>query len=874
MKTYRKRIILTTLFMALVLLFSNVFLSATFNVDAGELDIEIEGKAKSGTNLTMQSTLPYTVSEIDEDGYDAVLSAGFNEMLKNEDAVLYFNESTAEVALLDADTGHIWYSNPQDRGSETMVEGTTRLRIGAQATVTYYDTKGTFGQMDSYNDCIAYGNMKWDASEDKLTVHYYLGKTTVTLADVPQQISYSRMQEFASRLNEKDRDDLLGYYKLASVKGQDESYVEKLKQKYPNVVNEDTYYLTKDSSRILKKIRGYLDECGYTWDDLDYDNTENQVETEAVSRAHFGFDLIYRLEGKTLSVTLDGASLDYEETIPPYEITLLEYFGAGGTAEKGYMLLPDGSGTLVYYNNGKTTESTFSLKVYGNDTVSDTESMYVVSKKASLPVFGIKNGKAALLCELTQGEALCTVSARVAGMQNSYNTVFASALLTAMDKMELADSQQIYFEKEPYRGDIELKYTMLDAGREDYFGMAAVYRDGLVEKGVLAQKSTGDYPLMLDLIGAVPSEKVVAGMNVSALEPMTEYAEVSSIASKLDVSGLWLRLEGWMDNGLEQERFDGIDAERTLGGKSALTELIAACRENGWKLLPEVYIQTAFTQKGLNTSKECIRDLCRDIAVRYRYDYTSRYRRYDGYAVYQLNAETMTDAASVLGSESGQYGFDFVAVPDAGSELYSDFTVKAPMDRVLMQQAQTESLSALSKETGLALSNPNAYALGAADLIYEMPCSDSAFRLTDESVPFYQAVIRGYIDYVSEPLNYASDHRRALLCAVEYGAGLQYTLSGKTTALLKDTSYQYLNKGFADDWLETIADDYAKASAVLSAVSGQAIVAHDMPLGGLYMTRYADGTEVYVNYNDSQIEMGPVTVGPLDFTVVNGGGAE
>ena len=874
MKKYQKRLLLVALFITVVMLISQVFISATFNVDAGELDIDIKGRAKTPAAPGMQSRPPYAEDEIDLDGYDTVLATGFSEVIKNEEAALYFNADTAEVALLDAATGQVWYSNPQDRAGETMVEGTTRLRIGAQATVTYYDAKGAFGQMDTYNDCISYGSMKWEADSEKLTVHYYLGKTTVTLADVPQQISYSRMQEFASRLNEKDREDLLGYYRIASVAGQEQSYIDKMKAKYPNVVNEDTYYLTKDSARILKKIKGYLDECGYTWDDLDYDNAENQVETEAVSRAHFGFDLVYRLTGNTLSVTLDGATLDYEETIPPYEIALLEYFGAGGKTEKGYMFLPDGSGTLVYYNNGKTTESTFSLRIYGNDTVSDTESSYVTGKKASLPVFGIKNGKAALLVEISRGEALCTVSARVAGMQNSYNTVFASALLTAVDKMVLADSQQIYFEKEPYRGDIEIRYTPMREGNETYSGMAAAYRDKLLADGRLRVNASGTYPFMLDLIGAVPSTKVVAGMNVSALEPLTGYAEAAGIASRTEVPGLWLRMEGWMDGGLAQERFDGIKVEKALGGKKELIGLIETAQKNGWNILPDVYIQTAFTASGLSTSKECIRDLCRDIAVRYRYDYTSRYRRYDGYTIYQLNAGTTADAAGKLSESCGQYGLRIVSVPDAGNILYSDFSVKSPVNRVLMQEAQADTLKRLSEDVKVALDNPNAYALAYAALIYDMPCSDSAFRLSDESVPFYQMVVRGCIDYVSEPLNYAADYRTALLRAVEYGAGLQYTVTGKTTALLKDTSYQYINKGFADDWMETIKEDYEKASAILSSVAGQQITAHERPDDALYMTRYADGTEVYVNYSAEARSVRGVEIGPMDFAVGNGGERE
>ena len=873
MKAYHKRL-LTVLITALLLLgLSSVFISDVFSVDATKLKIEPQGPARSTQGMNRSDGILPAAEELDADGYDTVLAKGFEQVLSDGKATLFFKEKTAEIALQDVATGHIWYSNPQDRDQETMVAGTTKLRLGAQITLTYYDSKGVYGQMDSYNDCIEYDGMTWKVQGEELVVRYHLGKTVVTLADVPQQISKSRMEQFISVLPEKDQKDLLKNYKLASITGQDQAYIDKMVAKYPNVVNEDTYYLVKDSTRILTKIKNWLDQCGYTVEDLKHDNAVNHIETEIPIRAYFDVTLAYRLEKGALVVTLRGDELDYQETIPLHEIRVLEYFGAGGKTEKGYMLLPDGSGTLIYYNNGRVNETPVVMRLYGNDTVSDAESAYVVDKKASLPVFGIKNGKAALLTTIEQGTSLVTLNARVSGMQNSYNTVFPTMQMKAVNQMRISDSQQIYFEEAPYRGDVTLRYEPLPEEDNDYMGMAKAYRQHLLDEGVLWDRTDNVYPLAVDLIGAVTTTKTVAGIPVEALEPMTTYTQMAEIAQMLPAvnEAVWLRMEGWLAGGMNQGAVTGLEAENLLGGEQGLKALLSLAEENGWILMPEVWLATAFDKDGFSVSSDCIRDLCRDVAVRYNYDYVNRYRRYGSDVIYQLDADRTKRSAEAYLAGNEQLGLEWIAVPDVGVNLWSDYTRKSPMNRELMLEAAVRVLAEVGEKVSLSMPNPNAYALAYTDRIYDLPTSDSGFRMTDESVPFYQAVVRGCIDYVSEPLNYADDHRMALLQAVEFGSGLQYTLTWQTTALLKDTEDNHINRGRYTDWVETMDESYAAAAQVLAPLAGQGMAAHERIAVNVYRTTYENGDAVVVNYGKEPVKIDHVTIPALDFALVKAG---
>ena len=84
-----------------------------------------------------------------------------------------------------------------------------------------------------------------------------------------------------------------------------------------------------------------------------------------------------------VSVTIDGDQLkvrvhtdEINERIEDAEdlknyrlitMNLVQAFGAGRTDEEGYIFVPDGSGAVINFNNGKTSTTVYNSKVYGND---------------------------------------------------------------------------------------------------------------------------------------------------------------------------------------------------------------------------------------------------------------------------------------------------------------------------------------------------------------------------------------------------------------------------------------------------------------------------------------------------------------------------
>ena len=65
----------------------------------------------------------------------------------------------------------------------------------------------------------------------------------------------------------------------------------------------------------------------------------------------------YRLEGDDLIVTVPLSEIEYKENAPIVSMTILPYFGAGSTQEDGYMLVPEGGGSIIRFNNGTLAQN-------------------------------------------------------------------------------------------------------------------------------------------------------------------------------------------------------------------------------------------------------------------------------------------------------------------------------------------------------------------------------------------------------------------------------------------------------------------------------------------------------------------------------------
>lgn len=127
------------------------------------------------------------------------------------------------------------------------------------------------------------------------------------------------------------------------------------------------------------------------------------------------------------------------------------------------MLVPEGGGAIIQFNNGKNKQSAYYANLYGWDYA--TERTEAVSEtKAIFPVFGISEPDGSFICIMSGASAYGGVSADVSGRFNSYNNVYGKYNVLHYDKFNVSGrtAQLLYmYEKSIPAGTVEQRYRFV-----------------------------------------------------------------------------------------------------------------------------------------------------------------------------------------------------------------------------------------------------------------------------------------------------------------------------------------------------------------------------------------------------------------------------
>lgn len=162
--------------------------------------------------------------------------------------------------------------------------------------------------------------------------------------------------------------------------------------------------------------------------------------------------------------------------------------------------------------------------------------------------------------------------------------------------------------------------------------------------------------------------------------------------------------------------------------------------------------------------------------------------------------------------------------------------------------------------------NANAYILSYVTDIINVPLSSNGYQILDEDVPFYEMVLHGYVSYAGEALNTADDYTTTLLKSAEGGAGLYYQWIYEDNAVLKETEYDDLYSVNYANWIDQATRDYERLQQAMCGLESQHITGHERK-GDVTCTVYEDGSRVYVNYGEKQVQIDGVVIPAKDYVV-------
>lgn len=816
---------------------------------------------------------------------ESEIPSGMKLVAQNDELMLYIDEKSTCVAVLIKESGDIWYSNPQGIDADTVASAYHKDLMRSQFSIRYFNQSAQSAEMDNYSDSIANGQFEITYNADGVSILYRLGE----LADkyiLPQVISEERYLEFTGKMEKnpkKKTDRAYNYLDSADMRDEDrENYLEL----YPTFADHNLYVLQSGTQDYKKEeLMGYFAEVGYTAEDLALDNEENGV-LSVNEKPWFNVTLEYKLDGANLVAFIDPEKVEYNtENYYLVDIDLLEFFGAAGAGEEGYLFVPDGSGALIYLNSGKK-DSAYIASVYGRDITnsfnSKMKSEIDQAVTVRMPVFGLKTGDKAWFAVIEENAAAADINADNAGKTNGYNNVYAGFSYLSYGKISLGDvvgSQtfQMYSHKE-FEGNFSVRYGFLHGDKANYTGMAHMYQSYLEDKGVLKRQETGNaVPLYANLIGAIEKTKSIFGIKYMATQELTTYKQAEEIVEELlqgGVKNIKIQYFGWSEGGLHGTAPKAASAISKLNSSGvSLKKFLSDMEAKGIKVFHSTELQyvykSAFADgyaSGSHAPQYYDKSMVR----------TGEYLIPNGMLVKRtvdlISPYYVESFAKDFGKKISKYKLSGVSVNTLASELYSDYATKRYTDRTRAAEYNAKALEYLGNAVGgnVLAENANAYSLQWVSDIINVPFDSNQSRILDETVPFYAIVLHGYKDFAGSMLNLTDDYETAVLQSVECGAGLSFEWIYGDNHLLKNTDFDSLYSINFAAWKEKALAAYNRVNAAVGSVQGQKITAHEKLADKVYATTYEDGTRVIVNYNKTAVSAAGQTVNARDFVVVKG----
>lgn len=588
------------------------------------------------------------------------------------------------------------------------------------------------------------------------------------------------------------------------------------------------------------------------------DLTEGQI--------HFDVPLEYRLNGDKLEVSVPVSGIGEYGGGYIYRIQLLRYMGAAHNSEEGYLVVPNGSGSLIRFNNGKTSAANYTQYIYDIDPMTANYTTTENTYSAKLPVFGICRQDRSLLVTVEDGATTALITAGVSGNYNDYNYAYPTFVLRNIDNLRMfGNSTTDVFVMEPDMYDINMKvsYSFPGEAYKGYSGLANYYRERLITEGQLTpQAQGGDIPFYYDVIAGVKETAHFLGVQYLHTFVMTDFDDAEAMAKELSEAGITnqvMNLQGWFNGGYYHDAADNVKVMRKLGGKSGLKDLNKTMTDLGGRLYVDVaFQQVTFADDGFNYNAESSRYYGAGFVASFGQVNPTTLRNTSGLDYMEtkydlLSPKFLPRYVGKFANKIEKYELYGVSLRDMGNVLTSDKKRTEIINReeaLDILQAQFDVLENTGKK--LMTNSANAYSFPYSTDIINVPIESNKYQIVDESIPFYEMVIHGCISYSTNLLNFQDeeDMTGIVLKMIEAGASPHYVFTWEESSRMKDTG---LNRYYAttfDVWKGEAADIYSRVNDALRIVSDAIITGHEILENGVRKITYDNGVILYINYDD------------------------
>ncbi len=822
----------------------------------------------------------------------AAVPADYKLAAESSTFSLYVQEKTMAVILQSKENGQLLYSTVQkaDTGNKTwkgfyqsgiVIEYLEDVKdkpiqadfINNASEITYAYVDGGFDANVSYTDL----GISFDVQVrlDEEGMHVYIPTDSIVET---KDITYMIVKNDAG---ENERIDMTKYTKTA----EESEYVLTDKSGKTYILNKSYYVSGKAAEVTVKDLAGtnqvtvpLAKELQKPFDVQVNDDKGVATTIPAENVASVQQNLYTTgtaADGSAIRIPKDQVVEISEFSYTIASIYVYPFMGYSRAGEgQGYMIIPDGQGAVVgFENNEGRYSSPYDKQVYGvNIGVEDTflSKDRVQAEDVIMPVFGMvhTDSDIAVLGVIEQGDIAARIQAYPNGVRNlPFDWVTAKYTLRFVFNQPMGPSAGNVATRTEKRRDVDIcQHFLLQSGEEaDYAGLAVAYRNYLAANNTFAQADKRAFDVQLDFLGIERENYILGKQDVV----MTTFEQAGDILNELrsnGVAAMNATYRGWQVNGLTGGLpTDSLSVAKSLGGKKGLTKLADQAKEMNIPFGLEADVLSLNTETHPALTFSALKKITSQTWSQPTFGMV-----YD--TLYYCNPTASESAAKSLVSDMAKDGIDSIAFTGITQVLtdyyhkdeYHDTSEMAAIYRGIIDNANDQMTTALKA--------PNAYLWQYADVLTDLPVAGSDYTYTDAEIPFLTIALSGQIPYYVEYTNFQANTREFFLHLVEQGARPSFLLTWEDPIELQNTNSSSIYSSRYELYKDMIVEWYGELDSLYNVVGDQGMIIDHERSGDMTKVTWDNGCIVYLNFGDKMAEMDGVTLEKLSFKVVNGNG--
>lgn len=536
----------------------------------------------------------------------------------------------------------------------------------------------------------------------------------------------------------------------------------------------------------------------------------------------------------------------------------------------GYVLVPDGPGALIRFQDNTTSLIDYVGNVYGEDYAQSEfyqreETQYVEMKNPVLPVFGIAHGQqqSAFVAYANDGAEYMEIVASPEENMTSYTWAYPRFVYNTLYHQVYNKRGDGYYTllSERNHFDISMSYGFLEGKGDlsaDYFGMAKTYQAALVEQGVLKKSEfTKDTPIRLDFLMSDMKNSVL-GKEEIVVTTVEDIRKILNDLQSVGVTNINSGLLGYQKGGITFSTPGKVKWSRRIGSKQEFTELIEEFNNLG--------IDISFTNDYLMFSPNELMEY--NTSVKHVNGWYLRYYLLSQelpeieftYARPSISSKWLYNQTALLAPT----GINSLTIDGITNTLLSDYT-KDDISLTKAKELFVETFIDLSNDYQINAVKPNAYLLASIDRYLQAPVFSSQYLIETDTVPFLQIVLADMMEIYAPYANFSFSSPEDILRMIDYNVFPSFVLTQQPSHYLSATnSSNYYSTEYAS-YKDIIASAYTAMNETLANVKNQQWISREVIEPGVVVNTYENKAKIIINYTDYKVSYEGYNVDPISY---------